>query len=588
VRLNNSTAAIDWDAEYFVGEDNTLILGAANANRTLLWDTGLNINVWEARIRVVNGTAAVTRAEAVIQQAIEGWGNLVIAGDGRLDITANNQNFTGEILISGAELRLNRQGRFGAVSNIKIEAGGTLTLDNRGTHTGPAGGQYVANRLNTAAGSQIELAGGTLQHIGQTNVNTTTTLPEINLAEGSNTIDVINPSTGRFTEVQAKLSRDSTATSTVNFTSSSGSGSFASSGNAPRFKLTNVISDFLSSFAGAGDLIGWATVNGENFARIQDGYIVPYTGPYTSFPSSGYPNENSNYLVSSGIQNSFGSVISINSLKIIGNTLLDLPSLSTGLRIQSGGVILRDYATLNINGTLTGSYNINQSGGSFHQGHLYVHVPGVNSMVGIYTSAYSTNFGLRSVHLRKTGPGNLGLRLYTTGSVTVSEGSLNALNAYPKLIVEGQALAELLTTEKFPEVILRNSSPQGGAILKPMDGARIDVLRVEGIGVLDFGLSPRKLFVDTLNIDIEGDLIVRNWVDSVTRFLVRKTSLNLEDMLTRVRFEGYDSLTAGVRAYSDNAYWEIFAAPEPSTYGAILGAVGVGLIVWRRKSRSKS
>jgi len=588
VRLNNSTAAIDWDAEYFVGEDNTLILGASNANRTLIWDKGLNINVWEARIRVVNGTAPVTRAEAVIQQAIEGWGNLVVEGNGRLDITQDNSNFTGEILISGAELRLNRAGRFGAVNNIKIEAGGTLTLDNRGTHTGPAGGQYVANRLNTAAGSQIELAGGTLQHIGQTNTSTTTTLPVINLAEGSNTIDVINPTVGRFTEVQTKLNRATGATSTVNFTTSSGSGTFAANGNAPRFKLTNVISDFISSFAGAGDLIGWATVNGTHFARIQDGYIVPYMGPYTSFPSSSFPNENGNYLVSSSVQNEMGSVMSINSLTITGNSGLFLPSLSTGLRIQSGGIILRDYAVLNIQGALVGSYYKVQSGGDLHQGHLYIHVPGVNSITGLYTSALSTNFGLRNVHARKTGPGGLALRLHTTGSVTVSEGRLNALNAYPKLIVEGGSLAELLTTEKFPEVILRNSSSQGGAILKPMDGARIDVLRVESIGVLDFGLSPRELFVDTLNIDIKGDLIVRNWVDSVTRFLVRKTSLNLENMLTRVRFEGYDGLTAGTRAYSDNAYWEIFAAPEPTTYGAIFGAVGIGLVVWRRKRRSMS
>jgi len=28
--------------------------------------------------------------------------------------------------------------------------------------------------------------------------------------------------------------------------------------------------------------------------------------------------------------------------------------------------------------------------------------------------------------------------------------------------------------------------------------------------------------------------------------------------------------------------------PEPSTYGAIFGAVGIGLVVWRRKRRSKS
>jgi len=72
----------------------------------------------------------------------------------RLDITKDNSSFTGEIPISGAELRLNREGRFGAVSNMRIEAGGMLRLDSRGTLTSPAG--------------------GTPQHIGQINVSTTT------------------------------------------------------------------------------------------------------------------------------------------------------------------------------------------------------------------------------------------------------------------------------------------------------------------------------------------------------------------------------------------------------------------------------
>jgi len=71
VRLNNSTASINWDAQYFVGEGNVLTLGSAVASGTVLWDKGLNINVSEARIHVGNGTAAVTRAEAVIQQAEE-------------------------------------------------------------------------------------------------------------------------------------------------------------------------------------------------------------------------------------------------------------------------------------------------------------------------------------------------------------------------------------------------------------------------------------------------------------------------------------------------------------------------------------
>jgi len=49
------------------------------------------------------------------------------------------------------------------------------------------------------------------------------------------------------------------------------------SGNSSRFKLTNVISDFISNLAGNGSIIPWAVVNGSDFARE----IVPFPEPST-------------------------------------------------------------------------------------------------------------------------------------------------------------------------------------------------------------------------------------------------------------------------------------------------------------------
>jgi len=590
VRLNNSTAAIDWDAEYFVGEDNTLILGSPNANRTLLWDTGLNINVWEARIRVVNGTAAVTRAEAVIQQAIEGWGNLVVEGNGRLDITANNPNFTGEILISGAELRLNRAGRFGSVSNIKIEAGGTLTLDNRGTHTGPGGGQYVANRLNTAAGSQIELAGGTLQHIGQTNANTTTTLPEINLTEGSNTIDVINPTAGRFTEAQAKLVRATSSRSTVNFTSN---GALVASGNGSRFKLTNVISDFISSLAGNGSIIPWATVNGSDWATVNgSGYITAYDN-YTTTPWQSW-NENSNVETNEVSQIGFGS-LSINSLKInAGGIIVSGSGNPRPLNLKSGGLILRGGASINARNFIIQAAN---------NAPVYLHAPDINTTATVMASFSNSSY------LVKTGRGTVNLASSLTGGwfpggMIVNEGSVIVANnaGYSNwgdiTINASETLSKVMVSSSNNTIVNKtvklNGGTKGEAIFQigTTTGISLNLFKIEvtGRGVLDFGPGDSSLLLGQLAVSEGSELIVRSWIDQLGYFLVRKTSPNLADVLSRIHFEGYGP-GAATRDYSDFAYWEIIPlskAPEPTTYGAILGAVGVGLVMWRRMRKARN
>jgi len=60
--------------------------------------------------------------------------------------------------------------------------------------------------------------------------------------------------------------------------------------------------------------------------------------------------------------------------------------------------------------------------------------------------------------------------------------------------------------------------------------------------------------------------------------LVRKDSRHLYDALSPIRLEGRAEHRAWVADY-----WQVIPAfSEPATYGAILGAVGFGLFVWRK------
>jgi len=83
----------------------------------------------------------------------------------------------------------------------------------------------------------------------------------------------------------------------------------------------------------------------------------------------------------------------------------------------------------------------------------------------------------------------------------------------------------------------------------------------------------------------DGYLLVKEWLDGRDRLLVRKDSAHVRDSLTRIEFENHDTRTVNLRDY-DTDYWEIYAlVPEPSTYGAILGSIGLVVVQWRRGYR---
>jgi len=116
----------------------------------------------------------------------------------------------------------------------------------------------------------------------------------------------------------------------------------------------------------------------------------------------------------------------------------------------------------------------------------------------------------------------------------------------------------------------------------------IHELVVEGYGVVDFGkrlkYASRYFYIDDLIIKNDSKLIVTGWDDSRDRFLVRRNSKHVLDSLKRMGFVGYDSSRIKLVSFNKD-YWEISPLPEPSTYGAILGAVGLGFFAWRKKRR---
>jgi len=120
-------------------------------------------------------------------------------------------------------------------------------------------------------------------------------------------------------------------------------------------------------------------------------------------------------------------------------------------------------------------------------------------------------------------------------------------------------------------------------------------LVIEGTSTLQFrssekSLDQRFLYLNDLFVVDGGELIVQGWKEGIHWLLVQKTSANLKDALEKTRFEGQNWKQVGVRDYS-REYWEIGVGdgfsklPEPTTYGAIFSAGGLGLVIWQKRRR---
>jgi len=116
-------------------------------------------------------------------------------------------------------------------------------------------------------------------------------------------------------------------------------------------------------------------------------------------------------------------------------------------------------------------------------------------------------------------------------------------------------------------------------------------LKIDGFGIIDWvGGEVGKaniLWIDSLSL-LSGttSLYMRNWYEHEDIFLVRKTGFNPADV-SIISFEGYQTQKITYRDW-DADFYQItpfghLAMPEPSTYGALLGALGTGLYLLRHK-----
>jgi len=546
--------------------------------------------------------------------------SLYFEGDGRADITSNNASWLGNFIKTrGAQLVLSGTGTVPFMDRFHAYHGGSIVIDNS-TH-------YVAGRVGAIHPQSevlhkpsLSLHSGAFTYIGNASTHALERFQDLELHLGANRVSLLSGTFGDFSYSTAIQFRQldyiqsefidgvqQHERPTLNFTTNSSAGFNAPHPNNPNLFNRHMIS-FLWKPAETGGILPYATINGSTWARTTQSlgnlyYLTSYQGYETGDETTWDVSKN----VSPSADQTLTTARYVNSMRLYGGRTINLGSIEAplSLHIDSGGLLSIGSSTAYIkNGGITATKG----------GDLYAHIYNT-ATIGLDISSMLALFnGGRFI---KTGPGTLRLSgdsiVLISGGIHIHEGTL-ALSKTgetgkvltSKIIVGDHAGVDILRLDNHQQILsmvdltLRGGHPDPARFLMAegilryngINGSGVGIrqtinnLHIEGRGVIDFrgGEVGRANFL-IINGDItfgaESKLFIRNYYEYEDYILIRRNGAGLVN-LDNIVFEGYGP--AIMRSWDDD-YYQITPNPEPATYGAILGIVGIGIVMWRKKRR---
>jgi len=629
VTLGSANSIVKLGQANFVSPENYLIFGAYDATGTITFNNRLGLIGWDwtgvpqeryTRIRVIRAHSSIiergplgdlprpsvvfTREFYTPDTELYTTYDLYFEGDGRADIThahpalGDNGWTVGEVKTYGAHLVLREQANIptrGRSPSVAAYHGGSITLDNTA--------QYVSDRIGDAF--DVMLHSGKFALVGNLSTHVTETVQDLVLNFGANTVSLLSGAGIRQTSLYSVLLRfrslylnnDDWSSGflkytrpTVNFTNNhtAGFAGYWGAANAHRISFSTKPSEF-------GGILPYATVNGKDWARTEQGddgryYLTAYTN---------YNTQNvwysQNYTLTAN-QN-------ISSLKLSGGRHISSGSFNSGytLTISSGGLL-----------------SIGSSLSRIQYGKLQT-VVGRDLYAHIYNTAnvgldISSELSVKSARLVKTGPVLLKLSGTTQANIDdaihINEGTLALYKTgagkvnTSSIIVGDHAGVDVLRLDNHQQIVstvnltLRGGHPDPSRFLMAegilryngINGSGVGIrqtinnLHIEGRGVIDFrggevGRANFLIINGNITFGEDSRLFIRNWYEYEDYILIHRNGAGLVN-LSNIEFEGYGPTI--FRAWDSN-YYIITPMPEPTTYGAILGAVGIGLVAWRRR-----
>jgi len=599
VMFTNQDALLWGRPNGFVADDQELRFGHYTATGTVRLAHTIDLGQGQVRtIRIERGSD-LSRADVLLGGVI-GSSDLWLVGDGRIDLSTDS-SYSGAVSIYGAELRLNRGGRIPNVSEITLSHGGTLYLDDWGTHDSDFGGAWYKDRI----GALINLGGGRIAHRRSGAVFQK--VGKLNVTSGHNSIQIFDPKVVVYTLhlKTPELVRAPDSRSTLHMV--------GGKIDYPELWLDISASGHNVNDAGGAGVIPWATIEGRVITLAQaitlegdDFHRVRFDGAETN---PGGWNAGDNMMV----QGEYG----LTQHRTINSLITQFESFTLNLKeynltINSGGLANNTSLTFNGRGLIRTALGRP----------LYVHakkdvvVSGraqladgmdlVKTLPGTLFLRSSVTHEVGSVYIHRgmldLQAGRLQLRAEAGGRITVGDGGGSAT-----LQLAPDRWDQILIGDgKLPSITLNGTpydprGPEYGgaqAILQMGGNTKLHIanLHIENRGTIDWvggeASAANILWIDSLTFSgPDAQLFMRNWYEYEDILLVRKAGFNT-GYLGQIVFDGYQNYETTYRQW-DKDYWQItpfghLALPEPSTYGALLGALGTGLYLLRRSRRRKA
>jgi len=237
----------------------------------------------------------------------------------------------------------------------------------------------------------------------------------------------------------------------------------------------------------------------------------------------------------------------------------------------------------------------------------------INSNVRIINDIPLIKTGLGALHFNGTNdtPHQLGTltinegifalgntKISVTGPITIGPNASFVFQLYNEILTTGQKI--IRKGGGLPDLrLLGDSTGEANfTFVKSTDDSPliqgIGTLYIENRASIEFGntapSSPIILYLDQLNFnDTNAIFRITGWTKGAAYLLVKKSwgDTNISALLSQIYFEGHGLAKSWETHILSNFgdYWQITPFPEPTTYGTIFAAAGLGL--WTCRKRHK-